>query len=521
MASNITSAGAASGMDFESIISASLEAKRAQLESQVTEKKELANIELSGVSKFKSALETFQTALEALNSEEGFNTRKVTTSQPTENPYFSITTKDDAANGSYDIAVQQLSSTEKVSQTFDSEDTIAPGTLTLNVLKPKIDEDTDELVYTQEEVKIEITEEINIAQLRRLINDQAGDLGINASIVETSEGSKLTIDSGLSGADSLGAQESTTDEDGEVTLSSLQNRLSISYESADGSDTGIGNRLNYDGRSSATESDGKLTSGSWTVTEGKDAIITVDGDTVTSNTNEFDDKISGLEITVNRVTENDDGDYDSYQVDIDQDIDGITSKVQNFVSAYNTLMDTLDSLGERNTYTDGESNFDGGDLAGDSQLQSLQRQLQSMMSDITYGEIDGYTLGLELDSEGRFSLDSTKFKEGISENFNAVVKLFSAEMPETDETSADGTEEKGGLIVRLDSIIEEYTKSNGFLDQRTQELNELISDYEDQEAENEDYLTQYEENLRSKYATLDTTIANYNNSLTYLQSVLG
>ena len=77
MASMITSAGAASGMDFESIISAAIEVKRSQLENRVTEQKENASIELSGVGKLKSALEDFQKSIEALTEDNGFNARKL------------------------------------------------------------------------------------------------------------------------------------------------------------------------------------------------------------------------------------------------------------------------------------------------------------------------------------------------------------------------------------------------------------------------------------------------------------
>lgn len=541
MASNITSAGAASGMDFESIIQASLEVQRARLEKQVTAKKETANIELSGVSKFKSALETFNKALETLNSAEGFNTRKVTTTQPTENPYFTVTTKDDTSNGSYDIGVEQLASTEKISKSFDSDTKLQAGTLTIKVLQGRYDETEQKVVYTKEddpetgadeseeqnykEITIDIEDGMTIAQLRRTINEKAGDYGVTASIVETSQGQKLTIDSGISGDDDPNVQ--------------LENRLLMNFTASSSATTpddtndfiDTAAALNYDGPNGSSAA-------SWNVKKGVNAIITVDGEQVTSTSNNFDNKISGLEIDVHRVStkKEDDGteSTETFQVDVDQDVDGITAKMQNFISAYNALMDTMDALGKRNTYTDGENNYDGGELSGDSQLQSLQRQIQTMMSDISYGsgdtQFDAYSIGLELDDTGRFTLDTTKFKEGIKDNFNAVVKLFSAAAEKTsDDSDSDASatastssqEPTGGLIVRLQSVVKEYTKANGFLDQRTQTLNELIKDYEDQEAENEDYLVQYEENLRAKYATLDTTIASYNNSLFYLQSVLG
>lgn len=524
MASNITSAGAASGMDFESIISATLEAKRVQLENKTTVKLEEANIELSGVGSFKSALEAFQSAMEALNDAKGFNTRKITTSQPTDNPYFTITAGDDAANGTFDIAVKQLASTEKISQSFGEDAKFQEGKLTITI-PGKPDPDKPEEEPEPQEITIDVPADCTVAQLRRLINEKAGDYGISASVVETSTGSKLTIDSGLSGAQDLGG-------------------FTMKFEATDPAAEGEGAKLNYDGSECLEPSDpdtdptdGKDTSGNWNITVGKDAIITVDGDEVRSTTNSFDTQISGLELTVNRVTKSDKTDdsgepiYDSYQVDVSQDVDAIVTKVQSFISAYNSMMSSLEALGKRNTYTDGSSNYDGGDLAGDSQLESLTRQLQSMMTslDATTSGVDLYSVGLEVDDDGVFSLDTTKFKEGIKENFNAIVNLFSKKAD--DSSSSDSTSSGSGtnatdnlelgLITRLDAILEEYTKSGGILAQREDELNQEIKDLQNEENDNETYLAEYEESLRAKYANLDTTIAGYNTSLTYLQSVLG
>ena len=38
-----------------------------------------------------------------------------------------------------------------------------------------------------------------------------------------------------------------------------------------------------------------------------------------------------------------------------------------------------------------------------------------------------YDIGIKIDKEGKMPLDSTKFKENIADNFNAVVKIFSSD----------------------------------------------------------------------------------------------
>ena len=490
MASMITSAGAASGMDFESIISASIELKRSQLENRVTEQKENASIELSGVGKLKSALEDFQKSIEALTEDNGFNARKITTSQSTDNPYFTITAKDDASNANYDIDVKQLAKTESIAHTFNKDATFSGGKLTLTVPAP-----TDDDPNATKSFEVNIEDGYNLAQIRKEINKN--DLGITASIVSTSAGDKLVIDSGVSGKD---AAFSIEFDDSGVTHDSSKYNTDSSIFAID--------TENYSGSD-------------WTITQGQDAIIKVDGEEVTSSTNEFDDQISGVTININRVTDtkDDTGNIkeNPVSVNISEDTDAVTTKMQNFVTAYNTLMDTMDSLYKHNTYTDGENNYDGGALSGDSMLRSLKSQIQNMMTGITNrsGDLDIYSVGIKFDSEGKMSLDTTKFKENIKDNFNAVVNLFSGE-----DNDPDNVTEKDGVLLRLDSIIETYTKSNGVLDERSESLNAEIRDYEAQESENAAYLEQYEENLRQRYAKLDTTIANFNNSLNYLYSAL-
>lgn len=492
MASMITSAGAASGMDFESIISASIELKRSQLESRVTKQKENASIEVSGVGKLKSALEDFQKSIEALTEDNGFNSRKVTTSQSEDNPYFTVSTKDDAANGNYDIDVLQLSSTEKLSKTFNSDETFAAGKLTITVPAP-----TDEKPDATKSFDVEIEDGYNLEQLRKAINKN--DLGVTASIVSTANGDKLVIDSGVSGDDAHFSM--AFDTTGDTTKH-----------------TDLGTLFTVDTKTATT---GATSIGGWSLTQGQDAVIEVDGEEVRSSTNEFDGQISGLTINVNRVTttkdDNGNTEKNPVNVSITEDTEAVTTKMQNFVTAYNTLLDTMDSLYKHNTYTDGENNYDGGALSGDSMLRSLKTQIQNMMTGLEARSngLDIYSIGIEFDSDGVMSLDTTKFKDNIKENFNAVVNLFSGE-----DDDEENVTENDGILLRLNSIIETYTKSNGILDERTNNLNAQIKDFEAQEAENATYLEQYEENLRQRYAKLDTTLANYNNSLNYLYSAL-
>lgn len=476
MASMITSAGSASGMDFESIISAMVEAKSASISNTTTTRKAETELEISGVGKLKSALKTFQEAIEALTEGTGFNERKVTTDLTEENQYFTVSTEEDAANGNYNISVDQLAQSEKIAQKFDTGKTFSAGTLKFTVPGVKDEngnwtKDSNGNEIKERTFEIEVEDGDTLDSLRRKINNN--DYGVTATILNTKDGQKLVIDSGFSGDDATFKIEGT----GGMT------------------------DFNYDSTTN--------TAGKWDVTQhAQDAVIRVDGEEMRSDTNEFDNAISGLTITVNKLSAKDEhGDVITNSVAITADNDKVTEKMQNFVNAYNTLMSTMDDLYKHNTYTDGENNYDGGELAGDNMLRSLQNQLQNMMSSMGNGAngMNIYSMGFELESDGTISLDKTEFKEGLTDNFNALVNMLTGD---------------DGLLTRFNDTVEEYTKSAGILDKRTETLNMEVDRYEEEENENALYLEEYEENLRQRYAKLDTTIANYNNSLSYLQSAL-
>ena len=473
MASGITSAGSASGMDFESIIAASVQAKKASIGKTLNTRKEENNIAISGVGKLKSALEAFQKSIKALTEDNGFNTRKVTTDLPTENPYFSVSTKDDATNGSYDIAVTQVAKNEKLTQEFDSNAKFEAGKLTITLPDIKNEDGST----TKREFTIDIAADDNIASIRKKLNNN--DFGVTATTVQLGNGkTKLVIDSGMSG------------DEGNIKMK------------FDGATSGNSAKFNVD-------SDKNASAQGWNVEQGQNAKITVDGQELTSQTNEFRDVISGITINVNRLSKKDDkGGFETNNVQISADVDKVTEKMNAFVNAYNTLMSTMDGLYKHNTYTDGQNNYDGGELAGDSMLRGLTSQIQNMMSSVQGNKsgLDIYSVGIKIANDGTMSLDSTKFKENINDNFNALVNLFSGD---------------DGVLTELNKTVDEYTKSNGILSSREDELNAKKKNYEAEESRNAVYLEEYEANLRQRYARLDNTIAGYNSSLNYLMSALG
>ncbi|MGN1281670.1 MAG: flagellar filament capping protein FliD [Succinivibrio sp.] len=495
----ITSSGVGSGNDFESIISASVSAKRQQYEKRTTTRKSEAQIEQQGLNSLKSALKTFKEKCDELTKDNSLNTHAVNTNQSKDYTAFTVKTEDDCANMSFELAVTQLSKAESVSQSFNTADgfqnSFSAGKLTID-LGPEEYEDDNGVTQTRDRVfTVDIYEGDTIELVRKRINQN--DFDVNVGLVKTSDGYSFSISSGQTGqgTTNLKITAESNDTEGHDSLSCFNFNPETDTETVDGSKVSNG-------------------SSKWNYSEGKDAKILVDGHEVTSHTNNFDDgQISGLSITVNQLSELttlEDGTTGrkTYTVDVTTDVNAATAKMQTFVDAYNSLMSTMDSLYKRNTYTDGKNNYDGGDLSGDSQLKSLQNEIQNMVVRFTK-ESTGKSIfdcGIEYKKDGTLSIDSDDFKKNLNENFNSVVSLFT---------------EDDGLIDKLSEYVKEYTQIGGILAERLDSVQNEIDDWTQKEQDNEEKLEKYEANLRTKYGNLDSLMSSYNTSLSYISSILG
>lgn len=461
----ITSAGAGSGIDLESVISASVAAKKTQLQQPITTKKTNTQITLTGVGQLKSAISTFDTTLAKLSTAGAFNKRAINITQDTDDPILKISSNTDASNGQYNVTVNKLATTSKIEGTFASSTSsliTEDGTLTFSA-------------GDGNEFTVDVKKGDTLQQIRKRINNAPDNFGLTANIVNTSDGkAKLVIDSGVTGAG---------------------NDLKIS-----GSTTEL--KMFEADTSSATAVSGSSMS---RTQQSTDAEIDVDGNILTSDTNTFKDKVQGLDITVLRVSDKDsDGNLKSNKVDITTDKSAIKTLVQEFVTAYNTLIDKSTELGKRNTIVGGESQDDGGALAGDSMPRSIRTLMANTVMEPN-SEMTGinsiFQLGIKMDNDGKLSVDSDKFDDALDDNYEQVVALFSGE---------------NGVAGKLQTSLKEYTKTGGLISQRQDQLNSDLRDLSSREATAADQLEKYEANLRAQYGSLDTLLAQMQSSASYL-----
>ena len=453
----ITSAGAGSGIDLESVISASVAARKAQLQQPITIKQNSTNITLSGIGQLKSSLTAFTDILDTLSKPGAFNKRAINITQNKDDPVLAVESKSGTSNGQYNITVNKLATTSRQEGIFDSSTAVLvtqDGQLTFKA--------------GDKEFTVDVKAGDTLQTIRKRINNDGDNFGLSANIVNTADGkAKLVIDSGVSG---------------------------------DGKDLVISG--------STTELQNEFTNKMAQTQQASSAEILVDGNELKSDTNVFDDVIQDLKITVLRVSDTDsNGDLKSNKVDITTDKTSVQETVQKFIDGYNALQSKLTSLGKRNSIVGGVSQDDGGALAGDSTTRAISNFMSNLIttpSDTSTIYSTIFEMGIKMDNKGQLSLDKEKFGEVVDKNFDQVAGLFGGE---------------NGLAAKLTTGLKEYTKTGGLLAQRTDTLNADLRSLSQKQATTNEQLVKYEAALRAQYGSLDALLVKMNNSAAALSAL--
>lgn len=445
---NITNLGIGSGLDLESIVTAYINSTAIPQEIRLQEKEERLGLELSGVGSFKSALSTFNTTLDKLTKADAFNKQSVSVSSSA----IDVTTNGFASNSEFSIEVQQLAkgSQLKSASYTSSSDLVGNGTLTLTAGSNTFD------------VVIDAADDLS--STRDKINAQAENFGVTANIVNGDTGSYLVYTSTVSGAAN---NLTVTTSDASLANISTNNSQTLAQQSAD-------------------------------------AIISIDGETVTRETNEFKNVIEDVTINAKETNVG-----NPATLSIAQDEENGAELINEFVQEYNNLMDHLIGLGAPQQ----------GRLAFDPNVRQVKQQLSNIaMNTISglSGSISNVSdIGLELNKDGKLEI-STFSSENIptgQQRLDDALKNNSGDIGEFFASS-------NGIATQMTAIIDSYNESDGVLSKRQDSLNERISGIALEWETLEERLRSYEATLRNQFTALDATVSQYNATGKWLTSTL-
>ena len=443
----ITAAGTGSGIDIESLLTQLVAAEAEPINARFNRKESELQAELSALGTLKAALSTFQTSVTALEDPETFQAYTATSSNE---DLFSVSTDTNAVSGSYDIEVQQLASAEKARSGYFTDSTEVIGTGTLDIA---LGADSFQLTIDGTNNTLE--------NIRDAINEATDNPGITASLINVDSGTQLILTS-----DTVGASNT-------ITITATDD------DALDGFDLT------------------RLDSANLTVEAGLDAIIEVDSQTVTRDSNSFSDVISG--VTFN-LTKAELGTVETLTVATDT-IE-ITKDITSFVTNYNTLVGVMKGL----------SNFDAstgvsGALNGDSVVRGIQGQLRdALFGGATGGVFTTLTeLGITLDDTGSLNIDETELNDKVGSNLLEVRNFFSSAT---------------GIGQAFTASLAGYEDDDGILGGRQDSLQIRIDDIDDDREKLDRRMTGLEARLRAQFTAMDILVAQLQSTGNFLTSAL-
>ena len=314
----------------------------------------------------------------------------------------------------------------------------------------------------------------------------------------------------------------------------------------------------------------------------QDAVLTIDGVTVTSASNDIEDLIPGVSINLYGATEG-----ESITLEVGQDLSAVSGAIDAFVEAFNAYRSF--ALNQQ-AVVEGEGAAEGAALFGDSLLKSVNEALYDVME--TSVELDGVSyaladIGITYGAGNLLTIDQEALEEALLQRPEVVEAFFassaSADTPDlgvtslaggmtggsygvevtTDSTTgavlsasidgvplevdgaslrgAKGTAYEGltlvytgqdggsftvttsqGLADRMLASLETYTAGNGGL--LTDKIESLESGIDDKQQDRDDIArsaADYEASLVDYYARLEQEIAESNLLLQQVEALLG
>jgi flagellar hook-associated protein 2 len=443
----IQAPGVGSGLDVNSIITQLMAIERQPID-RLTAKQNIVNAQISAYGQLKSKVSSFQSAMEGLSSLSSF---QIFNSQSGDEDVFTATAASAASAGTYAIEVTKLAERDKIAtQAYtDSNTLVGEGTLTLFSGTDSFDVVIDSSNNT-------------VAGIRDAINAASDNTGVTATIVTDDNGAQLVISSDDTG-----------------TANALKITVSDASDASNIDDAGL----------SALAYEAGVTVHRPEISQKLDAIVKVDGFTVTSASNTITGALEGISITAKAIG--------SSTLSVTRDDNKIAESVQTFVDAYNALRKEINTQRE-------------GQLEADSTLLNMERQLEDIFNSGTAitGSNFSYLveIGVSKDKFGTMSVDSEDLTAALVSDFTSVSNLFAAE----DE----------GFAFRLDALADAWLATDGLIDAREDGLKAQSDRYDDQKLRIEDRLISVERRIRAQFTALDTLVSNLNATGNFLTQQL-
>jgi flagellar hook-associated protein 2 len=422
-----------------------ISADRAGKDSLYKSKLSAQKTQLDAYKLLETSMKQLSTKLKSIDT-EAFSNKKASIN----NDFAKVTVKAGAPKGNYDLNVTQLAQSHQLTKTYASEDTLLPATGLFSVQLGSDPANTLNIDLATVNGGAGIT----VTQLRDLINKDAANPGMQASLVRTGGQVELMLSSNNGGA---------------------SNNLNVTLDGAD-----------------------------WGMTQrraAQDAQLTLNGISITSSNNYLENVIDGVNLDLIKVH----GAGESSQIKVEDDSEATTTAVKDFVSNFNTLLSQINQLSRSmgSTVTDAATTDDKdkdavkvssgqiGVLKGDSSVRLVQSRLRDAVFNDAPNGMRLSDIGIEIGRDGLLKMDDKKFEAALKADGSKVQAMFS---------------DNGSYIDKIEAVLKPYTEFDGLLSMKKKTIDSQIDRIEDSVERHNYQMTQKYNIYLAQFTAMEATI---------------
>ena len=289
----------------------------------------------------------------------------------------------------------------------------------------------------------------SLSDLASAINTNVDNSGVKASVVRSGTETFLVMTSEESGA---------------------ANKITIDFlPAATGADT------NGDNIADAIAGQTELTAAQDSIIE----LGTGSAITITSTSNTLEDVIEG--VTLNLTQAQEAGDTPLH-VTIEQDLESTKNNVEKFVDSFNNLVDSING---------------NDDLKRDSMASGLASSMRGDFQGIFEGKTL-YSVGIEFDRNGNLKIDSDRLEEALASDPDLLNNMLTSE---------------NGIMAKLESRIEPYTKSSGLISSKSKTLQASLDIITAKQQSHELSMEKVYQRYLSQFTQMQQTIAQLESTM--------
>jgi flagellar hook-associated protein 2 len=448
MTSTISSLGVGSGLPLDTLLT-SLQNNENVALTAIQTKQASVQARISAYGQIKSIVTSLQNAATALSTSPG------TLRTSVGGDAFTASTTSQAIAGQYSITVNSLASAQTLVTQGQASQTDAIGnggkiTVTL------ADGSSQTLDLTGKNTSLK--------GLVQAINTTS-DLGMQATLVNDGSGTpyRLLLTATQTGTDASVASITVEGNDG------LQSLIGFT---ADTPNAGL------------------------TIHAAANASLDINGIAISSQSNKVQDAILGVTLNLNSTTTT------ATSLSLTHDDSATIDAVQSFVSAYNSLQTTLQSLTAYDV-----TQQTGSPLTGDSVASSIQNQVRSAINVMGGGVISNLAqLGITTNyKDGTLTVDSDKLAAAVGDHLEDVQSLLAG---------------SGGVADTLTKVTKNILGSSGLLATAVDSANRSSSDLQQQYDNTSARIATVMANYQKQFTNLDAMVAQMNSISSYLTQQL-